>query len=289
MKILVIGSGFLGTPIVKRLEAEGHELLILSRTYKTVIQSRQIVGNFFDEKDVLLALSWGPQVVIHTAWVAKQRTYLEDPSNSEYADCTIRLAHQIANSSVEHLIILGTCAEYGRHSSAVSAGRTELNPQSFYANQKVIAFNATKKILQGSNTRLTWARVFHPYGPNQEKHRLIPYLINSLMEGNGIQLKDTTTIHDWITTRDISSAISWVINHRAPQEIDVGTGIGHSNIELLEHLRLLMGKPEQVVQINRLSSTARNVIQVDQDSPLFVSGWQPQDDLISGLKWILKK
>ena len=181
MKILVIGSGFLGTPIVRRLEAEGHELLTLSRTKKAEIQSRQIIGDFFDEKDVLMALSWGPQVVIHTAWAAKQRTYLEDPSNSEYADCTIRLAHQVANLSIEHLIILGTCAEYGRQTSTVSAGRTELSPQSFYANQKVIALNATRKILQGSDTRLTWARIFHPYGPNQEKQRLIPYLINSLM------------------------------------------------------------------------------------------------------------
>ena len=34
MKILVIGNGFIASPIIQKLESEGHQLLIYSRTLK---------------------------------------------------------------------------------------------------------------------------------------------------------------------------------------------------------------------------------------------------------------
>lgn len=289
MKILVIGNGFLGAPIVRRLEADGHELLVLSRTKKSLNQSKQVVGDFFNDADLMIALSWGPQVVIHTAWCTKYSSYQEDPSNSVYADHTVRLASKIVESSIEHLIILGSCAEYGIQTSPVAAGRTKVNPVSFYANRKVFAFNETKKIIEGSGSRFTWARVFYPFGPHQEKDRLIPYLISSILQGSRIRLNDPTTIHDWITTRDVSSAISWIVEHDMAQEIDIGSGKGYSNVELVKRLALVMGKSEPTLELDSFLPSTRNVVQVDEDSPLLKSGWYPQDDLDSGLKWILNK
>ena len=48
MKILVIGNGFIGSSIIQRLESEGHELLIFSRTFKVGSQSQQISGDILD-------------------------------------------------------------------------------------------------------------------------------------------------------------------------------------------------------------------------------------------------
>ena len=48
MKILIIGNGFLATDIVKRLESEGHEILIFARTRNANLQSQQILGDIFD-------------------------------------------------------------------------------------------------------------------------------------------------------------------------------------------------------------------------------------------------
>ena len=53
MKILVIGNGFLATSIVERLESEGHEILIFSRTQNFKIQSRQVLGDIFDYEGFL--------------------------------------------------------------------------------------------------------------------------------------------------------------------------------------------------------------------------------------------
>jgi len=287
MKILIIGNGFIGTPIIQKLESERHELLIYSRTFKQGIESQQVIGDVLVFNDFVRALLWKPQVIIHTAWVTTHGIYTGDPSNYSYAQFTSELARYIVYTEVEHLIILGTCAEYGSQSMPSTAGITKLNPNNLYAEQKVVAFNSVKESLLGSNVRLSWARIFQPYGPNQDKKRLVPYLIDSLKGGDQIHLIDTSSILDWITTRDIASAISWIINNDTPIEVDVGTSLGFTNMELLKHLENLLGNNDQWTRLAPQTYIGYQVSLVGKDSPLFKSGWRPEDSLGSGLDWVL--
>lgn len=287
MRILVIGSGFLATPIVHRLESEGHELLIYTRTLNEGILSRQIVGDIFDFEEFMKVFVWKPQIIIHTAWITTPGLYRDDLTNFKYAQFTTKLAKYIAYSDVEHLIILGTCAEYGRQSGPSTAGITKLSPSILYAEQKVAAFDAVKQLLQGSETRLTWARIFYPYGPNQDQKRLIPHLIRALKHREPVLLADTSSIHDWITTRDIASAISWAINNELPTEIDVGTSFGFTNLELLITLEKLFLGTNQYPQDGMHDYGLNEVFVVGKNSPLFTSGWLPMDPLRLGLEWVL--
>ena len=287
MKILVIGSGFIGSSIIRRLQSEGHELLIFSKTFKNEIQSQQTTGDIFSFNDFSKTLLWGPQVIIHTAWVTALSTYAEDSSNYQYAQFTSDLAKYVSQTHLEHLIILGTCAEYGPKGGTSSAGITELNPISIYAKQKVLAMNSAKESLLGFGVRLTWARVFQPYGPHQDRKRLLPYLIDALKTGKQVTLNDTSSVLDWITTRDIASAISWIISHDTPVEVDVGTSIGYTNVELLRHLEELLGHSNQWVRIAGQPPIGNGVTLVGKDSPLLVSGWLPSDNLNDGLRWVL--
>ena len=134
---------------------------------------------------------------------------------------------------------------------------------------------------------MTWARIFQPYGPRQDKDRLIPYLIHSLKSGARIQLGDTSSIHDWITTRDIASAISWVINHQVSMEVDVGTTFGSTNVEILKELEELLGNSTQWKEFATLKYGANELSIVGEDSPLLKSGWAPLDSLHTGLEWVL--
>ena len=288
MKILVIGNGFIGASIIQKLESDGHELLVFSKSYKSELKCRQLTGDIFLFEEFERVLSWKPQIIIHTAWITAHAQYVEDSSNYKYSEFTSDLANYISHTDVEQLIILGTCAEYGPRTMASTAGITELNPISLYAKQKVAAFNSAKNSLHSSNVRFTWARIFQPYGPHQDRKRLLPYLIDSIREGRQLDLKDTSTVLDWITTRDIASAISWIVNFGAPLEVDIGTSLGFTNLEILEHLESLIGESHQAIRLAQHTPTSNQVILVGKDSPLFRSGWLPQDSLDSGLKWILQ-
>ena len=287
MKILVIGNGFIATPIIQRLESEGHELLIYSRTLKKDIPSRQIIGDIFDFEDFIKILSWEPQIIINTAWVTAHGDYTTDQVNYRYAEFTCELARYIAKTDVEHLVVLGSGSEYGTQSTTSTAGITKINPENLYAQQKVFAFNSVKAQLSKSKVRLSWARIFQPYGPGQDKKRLLPYIIDALQNDEQIQLNDISTVLDWITTRDIAAAISWIINHDIPTEVDIGTNFGFTNVELLRHLEGLLGETVQWTRFAKQSSSKGQIYLVGKNSPLFNSGWLPGDDLDSGLRWVL--
>jgi nucleoside-diphosphate-sugar epimerase len=157
-----------------------------------------------------------------------------------------------------------------------------------YSEQKVIAFHAVEKILQKSTTRLSWARVFYPYGPYQHEKRLIPLLVNSLKNEIPIHLADISSIYDWVTTRDIGSAISWIINHELPTEIDIGTTIGTTNLELLMKLEEILDITHQQTGHQGHEMGVGEVFVAGKNSPLFTSGWSPGDTLRSGLEWVIE-
>ena len=115
----------------------------------------------------------------------------------------------------------------------------------------------------------------------------MPTIINCLSQGKSIRLKDTTSLLDWISTRDIASAISWVIANTLPTEVDIGTTVGYTNLELLVVLEKLMhGDCE--LHLREAHESGRNEVCVmGTKSPLILSGWQPQDSLQSGFEWIL--
>lgn len=287
MKILVIGNGFIAGAIIRKLESQGNELLVFSKSAKLDINCKQIVGDVLNYDEFAQVLTWKPQVIIHTAWITCHVRYNEDPTNVAFTDFTIKLATYVASAGVEHLIVLGTCAEYGPQTFASTAGITDLNPITLYAKQKVLAFRSAEEILADSKSRFSWVRVFQPYGPRQDRQRLLPYLIQSITMDQQIHLVDTTTILDWITTQDIALAISWIISNPAPVELDLGTSIGYTNLELLKHLEGLMGKSNQWERLAEQVSTSTQVSVVGKGSPLFNLGWRPIDSLDQGLKWVL--
>lgn len=287
MKILIIGNGFIAGAIIRELESQENELLVFSKSAKLEISCKQIVGDVLNYEEFAQVLTWKPQVIIHTAWITSHLRYKEHPANVAFADFTIKLATHVADAGVEHLIVLGTCAEYGPQTFASTAGETKLNPISLYAKQKVLAFKSAQEILANSKSRFSWVRVFQPYGPRQDEQRLLPYLIHSIKMGQQINLVDTTTILDWITTKDIASAISWIVNNSAPVELDLGTSFGYTNLELLKHLESLIGKSNQWERFAGQVSTSTQMSVVGKNSPLFNLGWHPSDSLDQGLKWIL--
>lgn len=287
MKILVIGNGFLATAIIKQLEAEGHEIMIFSRRFNPELNSQQIQGDIFDFEEFVKVLDWNPQVVIHTAWITKSEVYKSDPINVRYSQFTSNLARVIAKSTVAHFIVLGTCAEYGSFINLNAKSLIRSTSSNLYSQQKIAALASSREVLQESTVRFTWARIFYPYGPNQDRNRLIPHIINSLKVQEEIALADTTSVYDWITTRDVASAVSWIIHHELTAEIDIGTSVGSTNLDVLGEIERLLQINNKTNGLDKHASGLNDYLVADPNSSLFTSGWKPRDNLHSGLKWLL--
>lgn len=293
MKVLVAGGGgFLGAEIIKNLIESGYEVKSLSRSITSTIDCEQVIADITNPDSYQKLLStWKPEVVIQAAWVTDQKIYRISLLNSEYMDATLRFAEQSYLSDTEHFVALGSAAEYGIPAEPCNALITSAKPVDIYGTAKLQTLVKLREITEKYSGRLSWARIFQPYGPNQDSTRLLPFAKVELLAGNSVKVAHPDTILDWISSRDVASALTYAIRHPINQIFDVGTSKPISVIQALRTLaNLLNVDPTFIESGNKQSDeNTQSMMVVSKESPLFKGGWSPKDDLISGLKWTLSK
>ena len=293
MKILIVGgNGFIGRAIFDRLSLDGHEVLKLDRKESAKNIPNTVFGDISNPLSYFEFLKrWKPEVVIQCAWVTGQKIYRDSQENRIHQENTIHFATDCINLGIRHFIGLGSCAEYGTTSAPCIAGITATVPNDLYGKSKLETFKSIQEITNGTDTRFTWARVFQPYGRDQDSERLIPWALNKLSAGEEIVLANPNTELDWISTRDIASAISWTISNNLPAVIDIGTSIATSVLDLLNNLAKILDANTALIKVepsNKLNQ-ARNSLVVSSNSPLLANGWKADDLLSNGLRWVIKK
>ncbi len=289
MRILVVGSnGFLGSQIVKQLRDEGHVLQGLNRGISP-LNHGHFIGDIATPSSYQEALlRWQPEVVIQTAWVTTKETYRSSNANVGYAESTISFAEACYRSDVQHFIGLGSSAEYGIPSKPCVAGVTATDPIDIYGSSKVFTSQKILEISKGYSKRFTWARVFQPYGPGQDLFRLIPSAIQSLLSQQTVFVKNPRAVLDWITTRDVASAVAFLLSRDLPEFIDIASGVPCATLSLVQELVDQLGFDTKSILIPSKSIDEEvSPLFIGQDSPLLKSGWTPQDNIQSGVKWTL--
>lgn len=290
MKILVVGgTGFLGSEIVQRFLEDGHQLRSLSRKKSRVHVDQWIgdIGQPASYKDLIS--NWKPEVVIQTAWVTDQLSYRNSEKNPIYAKNSVEFAEHCFQSDVKHFVALGTSAEYGRPNQLCNAASTPSLPLDLYSADKLWTFANMKKIVQNYETRFSWARIFQPYGKNQDPNRLIPSAAKNFKEGKKFTTQSSENVLDWITSRDIAGAVSYIIKHDLPEVLDIGTSVGTSVGAVLNEVARQCGVDESYIEktITRDQLETPLELVVNPKSPLLAHGWKPKDNLHAGLSWAL--
>jgi len=293
MKVLVAGGGgFLGAEMITNLIESGFEVKSFGKRISSTIYCEQVIADITNPDSYQKLLStWKPEVVIQAAWVTDQKTYRMSPLNSEYMDATLRFAEQSYLSNTEHFLALGSSAEYGIPTEPCNALTTPAKPVDEYGTAKLQTLVKLQEMAEKFSSKLSWARIFQPYGPNQDSARLLPFAKEELLAGKNVKVARPNMILDWISSRDVASALTYAIRNPINQVFDVGTSIPTSVIQALRTLATLLNVNSDLLENDSKESSQDEqfLMVVSKDSPLFKAQWSPQDDLISGLKWTLSK
>lgn len=290
VKILVAGgSGFLGSEIVRKLSTEGHKVRSLNRQ-RSPLDIDQYIGDIGQPDSYRnLILDWKPEVVIQVAWVTDQLSYRESALNRLYARNTLSFAEHCFQSETQHFLALGTSAEYGKPNQLCNASTTPCIPLDSYGAEKLWASEEMKRIALNYETRFSWARVFQPYGLNQDPSRLIHSAARHFKAGKKFNTQSSTNVLDWITSRDVAGAVAYTLEHDLPEVVDIGTSVGTSVSNVLIKVAELCGVDKNYIEETDAENAPREAFElvVDRNSPLLAHGWKPEDDLNSGLFWAL--
>lgn len=285
LRALVLGTGFLGRSIVKSLQSYGYSVESFSQSFKQELTCYQHVGVIQDNKFLRELLVKKPDLIVNTIWITKPGEYLNSASNRDFADFAIRLAELAKEFSIPHLISLGSCAEYQINENHV---KSDIPTQNNYVTQKLRAYEQSRTILATSNTHFSWPRIFFAYGPGQNEARLVKSLIAKGRMSEPIVITDTHSKNDWISSFDIADAISCLAINKLTGPIDIGTGIGWTNLEVWAIIQKELNSKSKLREPVEETPWSRNNMVASINSDLFNSGWRPQLSLEEGIRLMIK-
>jgi nucleoside-diphosphate-sugar epimerase len=108
------GTGFIGHPVLKKLIALGHEVLLLGRKPSIIndLKIKEIkldLNNFTEERNKIL--DFKPEAILHLAW-QDIPDYSEKISKLNFNNSFNFLNFLIENTECKKIIVPGSCWEY---------------------------------------------------------------------------------------------------------------------------------------------------------------------------------
>ena len=289
MRLMVTGgTGFLGGAMVRQAVAAGHDVAVLTRSDDAALPGRaaRIRGSLANPPWDEIA-RFGPEVVVHAAWVTTPGSYMESPENEDWLRWSVGFASGLSRVGARRLLALGTCIEYAITGGLLKEDETPVSPQSAYARAKVELHRRLLQDLQGSGVGLAWARIFYPYGPHEHPARLASSLIARIRAGEVLGLRTPRSTKDYIHEDDVGSALMTLAESGAEGTFNVGTGVGVTVEELARTLAGLAGRPDLVAVDAGARPDPLDYVVADA-SRIRGMGWTPRVSLVDGLRRLLE-
>ena len=230
--ILLTGaSGFVGKQIFKALSASNFRIVPVVRTGKeSSFQSQSKVDRIVCSSDIFQeSTDWwaeqceGIDVVIHAAWYAEPRKYLQSSKNMDCLVGSLNFARGAVIAGVKRFVGIGTCFEYDL-SAGVLSKDSPLNPLTPYASTKVALYMALSHWLPEKSVEFAWCRLFYLYGEGEDERRLVPYLHKQLVKGEEVELTSGKKIRDFLDVSEAGRVIAEVAAGEQHGPINVCSG-----------------------------------------------------------------
>ena len=299
MNVLVTGgAGYIGSVAVRLLCDEGHQVTVLDnleRGHPEAVDPRAslIEGDIRNADQICTAVSkTSPGAILHFAAYAYVGESMEDPglyfeNNACGASNLIRAA---VNSQVPKIIFSSTCATYGQPEVMPIREDAEQRPTNPYGESKLMVEKMLHWASTVHGTETVCLRYFNAcgaYGDLGEDHdpetHLIPLILQAAagkrhriaVYGTDYATPDGTCIRDYIHIYDLARAHLLALKPGITGAFNLGTGKGHSVMEVIECARKVTGRNiETELQARRDGDPA--CLYASAEKANGILGWYPE-------------
>jgi nucleoside-diphosphate-sugar epimerase len=210
MRILITGgNGFLGSNIVRKLIKENHNLYVFSKSTNNIQDILDKIKFDFSSNNELVnfeeeIIKFSPEIVIHCGWSGGNSYQDVNDLNQLYENVEpsvklLETLNQLPNKP--KFIGFGSFSEYGNLPIPINENDTE-QPINLYGLSKLTFKNYSKMLCDNYGMEWVWVRPCYIYGPNDVKTRLIPLLVNKLLNDQEIILDDCNKVIDYLYIDD---------------------------------------------------------------------------------------
>lgn len=268
MKILVTGgAGYIGSITAKALLEKGHEVVVfdnLINGHRGAVSTELVVGDLLDKESLENGLA-GKNFdgVIHFAAYALAGESMKQPYKYFQNNILggLNLLEFMRGASIKNIVFSSTCAVYGTPKSLPVTEESEKSPESVYGESKLMFENVLNWYDKIYGTKHISLRYFNAAGAALdgslgENHvpetHIIPVAIKAALTGSAFSLfgndyetPDGTCIRDYIHVEDLAKAhilaLKKLEESGKSDSLNLGTGKGYSNLEILEMVTKISG------------------------------------------------
>lgn len=269
-------SGFLGTHIQLYCDEKG---------YKVITIPHSILS---DPSILKYKLRDGFDYLIHGA---SYGNYYDQTDDFQIVESNIIYIHNLlqATKDIDYkgFINISSSSVYGNKVvPMIELDRVE--PETLYASSKASSEMIAHSFALKYKKPVISVRPFTIYGPMDNPKHLIPTIIRSIKEDEHIIL-DPKPVHDYVYVKDVVNGLFHLKDHgnKSPGDrVNIGTGVQHSNMEVLMLIEKLLKKKSHIVERESMRSYD-SLKWVADTTYLSYLGFKPKYNLYDGLKEII--
>lgn len=294
------GAGFIGSNIVRRLLADGHQVRVLDnfatgrRDNLAGIEGtvKIIEGDLRSDTDVRRAVD-SVRFILHLGALGSVARSVEDPLKTHEVNATgtLRVLLAAREAGVERVVLSSSSSVYGNTPTLPKRESMTPQPLSPYALSKLMGEHYFRLFheLYGMNTfSLRYFNVFGPrQDPNSQYAAVIPLFVDALrnnkapvLHGDGLQTRDFTFVDD-VVEANLRCCAAPVGGAGGVYNVAWGNRI--SILDLARKIAALLGKDIEPVHAPSRAGDVRDS-QADFALAKEKLGWEPRVTFDEGLR-----
>jgi len=314
LAILVTGgAGYIGSHAARALRCSGYEVVLydnLSTGFRRLAQGFELVEGDIADEAALRPMLARVDAVMHFAAHAYVGESVENPRKyfQNNVVAALSLLNCAMNAGIRRFVFSSTCAVYGIPERIPITELTPREPVNPYGASKLFFENALEAYSRAYGLRSVSLRYFNAAGADDsgeigelhdpETHLIPLALAASTEDGPELQIfgsdyptADGTCVRDYIHVNDLADAHVRALQHLEKGgdslAINLGTGRGHSVLELIQAAEKTTGRPVRR-KIGARRPGDPPVLVADPAKAQKVLGWAAKRnlaDIVSGA-WI---
>lgn len=294
MNVLVTGgAGFIGSNLVERLVAEGHQVSIIDNLSTGKRENLHKDAEFFEldiaNLDTIKPVFENKDIVFHVAALPRLTRSIEDPAATFRSNVTGTLNVLLAarDGGVGRVVYSASSSAYGFQDKFPLAEDMPAKPLNPYGLSKYIGEELCREFTNFYRLDTISLRYFNVYGPRMDVEGEYSTVIGKFLRqksegkpltiiGDGKQTRDFTNVSDVVEANILASQIA----KGGGEVINIGAGDNHSVQEIAD----LIGGEH--VYVPERPGEVRDTL-ADISKAKRILGWEPKVSLREGISQLI--